>query len=143
MTRAVDETNDMTEFQGAEHLLHAGVATLGAPENGFRALLRDAPFLLRLPVYHEARRALDLLSQDIRRRAGERIRLLAPQADAWLISQMLFSAMVEIAFLDTDEDNRAFLVRQLAQLTFRMAVGRDASSEEMAGPARAEGAAQP
>lgn len=131
MTRAVGETDGMTRFQGAEHLIRAGVETLGAPENGFKPLLREAPFVQRLPVFQEARSALDLLSQDIRMKAGEQIHLPAPQADAWLISQMLFTAMQEIAFLETTETNRAFLVRQLAQLTFRMAVGSDASDAEM------------
>ena len=131
MTRAVGETDGKTQFQGAEHLIRAGVETLGAPQNGFKALLREAPFVLRLPAFHEARKALDLLSQDIRRKAGDQLRLPEPQADAWLISQMLFSAMLEIAFLDNSEAERALLVRQLAQLTFRMAVGRDASAEEI------------
>jgi AcrR family transcriptional regulator len=138
MTQAVDETDGMTRFQGTEHLIRAGVETLGAPQNGFRALLREAPFVMRLPMFQEARNALDLLCQDIRRKAGGHIRLLAPQADAWLISQMLFSAMVEIALLETTESNRAFLICQLAQLTFRMAVGCDASDEEMRPPARTE-----
>ncbi len=131
MTQAVGETGGMTRFQGGEHLIRAGVETLGAPENGFRALIREAPFVMRLPVFQDARNALDLLCQDIGRRAGPQIRLLAPQADAWLISQMLFSAMVEIALLETTESNRAFLIHELAQLTFRMAVGCDASDEEM------------
>jgi AcrR family transcriptional regulator len=131
MTRAVGETDGMTRLQGAEHLIRAGVETLGAPRNGFKALMREAPFVLRLPVFHEARKALDLLSQDIRRKAGEQLHLPEPQADAWLISQMLFNAMLEIAFLDNSEAERALLVRQLAQLTFRMAVGRDASAQEM------------
>jgi AcrR family transcriptional regulator len=135
MTRAVGETDGMTRLQGAEHLIRAGVETLGAPQNGFKALLREAPFVLRLPVFHEARKALDLLSQDIRRKAGEQLHLPEPQADAWLISQMLFSAMLEIAFLDSGEAERGKLVRQLAQLTFRMAVGREASAEEISSAA--------
>ena len=39
--------------------------------------------------------------------------------------------MVEIALLDTSDSNRAFLIHELAQLTFRMAVGSDASDAEM------------
>ena len=131
MTEAVAEVTRMTEFQAVEYLLTAGVEVLGAPQNVFRVLLREAPFVLRLPVFHEARATLDLLSQDIRVKAGKRISLPAPRADAWLISQMLFNAMLEIAFLESEPAERQHLVRELARLTFRMATGRDARVEDM------------
>lgn len=132
MTYAVTEVGGMTEFQAVEHLLTAGVEALGAPRNVFRSLLREAPFVLRLPVFHEARATLDLLSQDVRVKAGKRISLPAPRADAWLISQMLFNAMLEIAFLEAETAEREHLIRELSRLTFRMAIGRDARPEEMA-----------
>ncbi len=132
MTHAAAETDTMTEFQGVEHLLTTGVDVLGAPQNVFRVLLREAPFVLRLPVFHEARATLDLLSQDIRVKAGKRISLPEPRADAWLISQMLFNAMLEIAFLEAEAAEREHLIRELSRLTFRMATGRDARPEDMA-----------
>jgi AcrR family transcriptional regulator len=132
MTRATAESHGMTEFQGVRHLLRAGVSALGAPQNVFKVLLRDAPFVLRLPVFHEARATLDMLCQEIGRNAGARINLPSPQVDAWLISQMLFNAMLEIAFLNAVEAEREHHIHELTRLTYRMAVGHDPSAQVMA-----------
>lgn len=134
MKRAVEETAGMTDFQGVEHLLSAGIAALSAPENVFKVLMTETPFVLRLPVFRDARATLDHLCQSISKAAGDRIRLPEPKADAWLISQMLFSGMLEIAFRDSCEQERALLVRELARLTFRMGVGRDPTEAEMDAP---------
>jgi len=48
-----------------------------------------------------------------------------PEEDAWLISEMLYNAILEVAFLDVSERKRAELTKELARLTYRMAVGRD------------------
>ncbi|WP_374469996.1 TetR/AcrR family transcriptional regulator [Phenylobacterium sp.] len=125
MHEAVEETAGMAPHAGVEHLIEAGVEALRAPENVFTALVREAPFVLRLPPVQEAREALTDLCQDIRTRASDTVRLPEPQADTWLISQMLFNAMLEIALLDGPEARRALLQRELARLTFRMAVGCD------------------
>jgi AcrR family transcriptional regulator len=134
MHRAAEESVGMGDFQGVEHLIRAGIAAMAAPENAFRTLVHETPFVLRLPAFREARLTLDALCQGIRVGAGPRINLPEPQADAWLISQMLFSAMLEIAVLETGPAQRVLLTRELARLTFRMAVGREASAVEMADP---------
>ncbi|MFC3070574.1 TetR/AcrR family transcriptional regulator [Phenylobacterium soli] len=133
MRHAVEEAAGMSDFEGVEHLLRAGIAALSAPENVFKVLMTETPFVLRLPVYREARATLDHLCQSITQGAGDRISLPEPRADAWLISQMLFSAMLEIAFRETTEQERVLLIRELARLTFRMGVGRDATPDEMGG----------
>jgi AcrR family transcriptional regulator len=125
MRGAVEETAGMAPLAGVEHLIGAGVEALRAPENVFTALVREAPFVLRLPPLQEAREALTQLCQDIRIRAAGTVRLPDPQADTWLISQMLFNAMLEIALLDEPEGRRRLLQRELARLTYRMAVGCD------------------
>jgi hypothetical protein len=135
MREAAAESAALPDFRAIEHLLRAGVAALGAPENAFQVLLRQAPFVLRLPVFREARATLDGLCQGIRKGAGARVSLPEPQVDAWLLSQMLFSAMLEIAGLETSAADRETRVRELARLTFRMAMGRDATPAEMAQPA--------
>jgi AcrR family transcriptional regulator len=132
MTEAVSETAGMSDFAGVEHLLRAGIAVLGAPENVFKVLFQEAPFVLRLPVFQEARATLDALCQRIGTEAARRIDLPQPHADAWLISQMLFSAMLEIAFLESGEAERELMISELARLTFRMAVGRDVTPAEVA-----------
>ncbi|HEY8616350.1 TetR/AcrR family transcriptional regulator [Phenylobacterium sp.] len=132
MAQAVEETVGLAPFAGVEHLIRAGVGALRAPENVFTVLLKEAPFVLRLPAFQEARAALTELCQDIRVRSPTRLELPEPQADTWLISQMLFSAMLEIAFLEGPPGRRAVLEHELARLTFRMALGRDPVAGEMA-----------
>lgn len=125
MEQAICETEGMGQFEGVEHLLGAGIAALGAPENVFKIMLREAPFVLRLPAMREAREALTGLCQAIRVAAADQLNLPAPEADTWLLSQMLFEAMLEIAFLEAGPAEKALLRRELARLTCRMALGRD------------------
>lgn len=125
MERAVSETRGMAPFEGVEHLLGAGIEAMGAPENAFKALMREAPFVLRLPAMKEAREALTALCQSIRVASAGTLNLADPETDTWLISQMLFNAMLEIAFLETSEAERARYRRELARLTCRMALGHD------------------
>lgn len=132
MEQAIEEAGAMPAFQGTEHLLAAGIAAMGAQENALEVLLRDAPFVMQLPVFREARETLTGLCQDIRVRAAERLSMPDPATDTWLISQMLFTAMLEIAFHKGSEAQRAALRRELAHLTFRMAMGRDPLPHERA-----------
>lgn len=132
MEQAIEEAAAMPAFQGTEHLLTTGIDTLGAQENALEVLLRDAPFVMQLPAFRQARETLTGLCQDIRVRAAGRLSLPDPSADTWLISQMLFSAMMEIAFLKAPEAQRRSLRRELAHLTFRMAMGRDPFPHELA-----------
>jgi AcrR family transcriptional regulator len=134
MRRAAEEAAELEPLTGIEHLLRSGVAALGAPENGLKHLMRQAPFVLRLPEFREARAALDRLCEKITEAAGAWIDLPDPVCDAWLISQMLFNAMVEIAGLGSGEVVVEARIRALARLTFRMVMGRD--------PAPALGGAQ-
>jgi AcrR family transcriptional regulator len=131
LLKAARETRGMSDFEGIEHLLRSGVAALTAPKSVFCRLMLEAPFVLRLPAFHEARAALDEICQSIRIGAGDRVNLPEPQLDAWLISQMLFNAMFEIAIGWTEEAEPDVVVRELARLTFRMATGRDPRPEEM------------
>ncbi|MCR5881068.1 TetR/AcrR family transcriptional regulator [Phenylobacterium sp. J367] len=100
MEAAIVETIGMPPFDGVEHLIRVGVASLRAPENVFTVLIREAPFVLRLPAFQAAREALTELCQEIRVGSPTPLTLPEPQADTWLISQMLFSAMLEIAFIE-------------------------------------------
>jgi AcrR family transcriptional regulator len=132
MEQAIDAASAMPAFQGTEHLLAAGIETLGAQDSALKVLLRDAPFVMQLPAFRQTRETLTNLCQDIQVRSADRLNLPVPQADTWLISQMLFAAMLEIAFLDGPETVRISLRRELAHLTFRMAMGRDPRPYEMA-----------
>ena len=125
MRRAIEEAAEMGAFPGTRHLLATGVETLSARENGFRVLLRDAPFVAQLPAFRATREALTELCQMVRERAERQLNLPSPELDTWLISQMLFAAMLEIAFLDDGDDERARRLDELALLAFRMSYGRD------------------
>ena len=120
---------DLSQLEGLEHMLRTGVRVLSAPENAFPELVRQAPFVFRLPQFQAARAALDRLSLEIGETSGDRIKLVDPQVDAWLISQMLFGAMLEIACLEPGSADRETRVRALARLTFRMGMGRDPTDE--------------
>lgn len=135
MASAAEESLGMPDFQALEHLIRAGVGVLSAPENVFKALVREAPFVLRLPVFRDTRASLDRLCDAIRREAGERVSLPEPKVDAWLISQMLFNAMLEIACLDAPGPQRDISIHELTRLTFRMVIGRDPSGADISASA--------
>lgn len=115
----------LEELEGAEYMLLQGVEVLVAERAVFRVLVHQAPFVFQLPAVREARSALIDLSQDVRAVAGDRLNLPMPEGDAWLIAQMLSSAMLEIACLEASDEQRRRLTRELARLTYRMALGRD------------------
>jgi AcrR family transcriptional regulator len=125
MEEAIQETIGMGQLEGAEHLLMAGVEALGSRENAFKVMLRGAPFVTTLPAMTEARGALTGLCQAIRTCSQDTLSLPSPEADTWLISQMLFNAMLEIAFLDAGDAERRLLCHELAIMTCRMALGHD------------------
>jgi AcrR family transcriptional regulator len=116
----------LPRFEGAEHMLFSGLKVLMAERAVFRELMVQAPFILQLPVVREARNALIGLSQEVRE-VSHGLLLPMPQSDAWLIAQMLSAAMLEIVCLDTTEEDRRRLTRELARLTYRMALARDPS----------------
>lgn len=119
----------LAEFEGVEHMLQSGVASMAEERAVFDVLVREAAFVFELPVVREARSILLDMSQEVRKTAGHRLNLPMPERDAWLISQMLGAAMREIAILDANEEHRRRLTRELARLTYRMAVGRDVPAE--------------
>ena len=96
-----------------------------ADRDVYHALLRQIPFVPQLPAVRASRAAMTDFAQMIRVRSADVLSLPEPETDAWLISQMLSNAIMEIAFRKTDAETRAVLTRELARLTYRMAVGRD------------------
>ncbi len=118
----------LNDLAGVEHMLQSGMAVMVADRAVFKALVYHAPFIFELPTVREARAALIELAQEVRGVAGGRLNLPMPEADSWLIAQMLSAAMLEIASLDASDEQRRRLTRELARFTFRMAVGRDPSA---------------
>ncbi len=126
MEQAFAEASRMADpWTGVRHMVAVAVGSLVEERDVFRVLLRQVPFVPQLPVMVSSREALAALSQRVRVAAGDALDLPMPEEDAWLISEMLYNAMLEIAFLDIGSERRQMLTRELARLTYRMAVGRD------------------
>lgn len=126
MEQAFAEANRMKDpWASVKHMTTVAVESLVEERLVFRVLLRQVPFVPQLPVMVNSRAALAALSQRVRVAAGDALDLPMPEEDAWLISEMLYNAMLEIAFLDIDAERRSMLTKELARLTYRMAVGRD------------------
>lgn len=112
-------------WAGVAHLTEEAVGVIAEDREIYHALLRRIPFVAGLPAVAETRAAMLDLAQQVRVRAGTRIDLPLPEQGAWLIAQMLYNTILEIAFLDIAPPARERLTRELARLTYRMAVGRD------------------
>lgn len=125
MEQAFSEASGMEPWPAVVHMTHRAVGSLVEERDVFRVLLRQVPFVPMLPAVVETRAALAALSQRVRIRAAGALDLPMPEEDAWLISEMLYNAILEVAFLDVSERKRAELTKELARLTYRMAVGRD------------------
>jgi AcrR family transcriptional regulator len=126
LVRCVAE--EMGRLDGLEHMFISGLNVLVAERAVFRVLAAQSPFVFQLPAVREARTQLLALSQEVRILNGHRLNLPMPEGDAWLISQMTSNALFEIACLEVDDEERRRLTRELARLTYRMAVGRDAGA---------------
>ncbi|MEP0709022.1 MAG: helix-turn-helix domain-containing protein [Parvibaculum sp.] len=125
MEEAFAEARGLDPWAGVSHMTARAVAAMAAERDVFRVLLRQVPFVPQLPVVVETRAALAALSQRVRIEAADALDLPMPEEDAWLISEMLYNAILEVAFLEVSERKRAELTKELARLTYRMAVGRD------------------
>lgn len=125
MEEAFAEAVGQEPWPAVAHMISRAVGSMVEDRDVFRVLLRQVPFVPQLPVVMETRAALAALSQRVRIRAAGALDLPMPEEDAWLISEMLYNAILEVAFLDVGEKKRAELTTELARLTYRMAVGRD------------------
>jgi AcrR family transcriptional regulator len=128
MNAAVMHSEGLSDHDMAEHLIETGVSILAARKHVLKVLMQDAPFVLELDEVRQARKALDNLTRTLGVLAGDRIWLPEPGVDVWLISQMLYSAMFQVAFHDCSPGERRKLVKELARLTYRMATGGDLNS---------------
>jgi AcrR family transcriptional regulator len=111
--------------RGAGPLIRGIVEAVSADRDLYRVLLRQAPFVQRLPATRRAVAAAFELGRAGAARAGHRLNLPHPEADAWLVSRMVYHAVLEIAFLEDESPDRALLTEELAMLTTRMLQGRD------------------
>lgn len=119
------EAEELDAYEAIELLIRRIVRAVAADRALYRVLLREAKFLRNRP---ETRRALATffeLGRLASERAGDRVALADPAADAWLISRMLAHGVLEIVWQERGEVSRERLTRELIRLTFRMLHGRD------------------
>lgn len=105
-----------------EHLLLGGLEVLTNERAVFGRLGSEAPHLFRLPAARELQQKLIHHSQEIRLTSGDRLDLPMPEADAWIIGHMVAASMLQISLLDTPDEQRRQLAREVARLTCRMAL---------------------
>ena len=125
MIKGMGEAALLGPWRGVSHMLDVAVSSVAADREVLQKLLRQISFVPHLPAVVAAQADMMALAEQVRIGAGDAIDLPQPEVDTWLISQMLYNAILEIAFLDADEKRRAELTKELARLTYRMAVGRD------------------
>jgi AcrR family transcriptional regulator len=90
---------------------------LAADRALFRVLLQT-PFVQQLPVSQRATHAAFELARQAS--VGRAMNLPHLEADLWLITRIVYSAVLEIAFTEGLEHDRGVLTDELARLTYRM-----------------------
>jgi AcrR family transcriptional regulator len=121
----LEQVRALDASSGLELLLRRIVRAVAADRGLYGALLGEARFLRERP---ETRRAIGVFFELGRRaseRAGDRVALPDPPADAWLIGRMLAHGVLEIALHEGGALSRERLGRELVRLAFRMIHGRD------------------
>ena len=121
----IEKALELGESGGAEFLIRRIVAAVSADRDLYRVLLRQAPFVQRLPATRQATATLFALGRAAAERARHTMHLPHLEADAWLISRMVYNAVLEIAFLDDRTLDRKLLTDELVRLTLRMVRGDD------------------
>ena len=115
----------LAAYHAIDLLIRRITRAVAADRALYRVLLREARFLRDSP---ETRRALETffeLAQHASQRVRNRVALLDPPADVWLIGRVLAHAVLEIAWQARGEPSRERLTESLVRLTFRMLHGRD------------------
>ena len=121
----VEVALDLGDRGGAEFLIRRIVDAVSADRELYRVLLRQAPFVQRLAATRAATATLFALGRAAAERARHTMNLPHLEADTWLISRMVYNAVLEIAFSDDPAIDRQLLTDELVRLTFRMIQGRD------------------
>jgi AcrR family transcriptional regulator len=116
---------ELDAYEALDLLVRRIVRSVAADRALYRVLLREAKFLRNRPETRRALAAFLELGRRASERAGDRISLADPPADAWLISRMLAHGVLEIVWQERGDVSRERLTRELIRLTFRMIHGRD------------------
>jgi AcrR family transcriptional regulator len=119
------EAEGLAPYPALDLLIRRIVRGVAADRALYRVLLREAIFVRDS---RETRRALESffeLGQLASQRAGKRIALPDPPADAWVIGRALAHAVLEIAWQPRGAPARERLIDALVRLTHRALLARD------------------
>ena len=111
-------------YEALDLLIRRIVSAVSADRALYRVLLREARFLRNSAETRHALETFFELGRRASQRAGKRIALPDPPADAWVIGRMLAHAVLEIVWT-RGEPSRERLTGSLVRLTCRMLLGRD------------------
>ena len=125
VTEGLEAALALDEWEATQSIIRRVVDAVSANRELWEVLLRQAPFVQRLPATKQATAAIFELARRGAERARPRVNLPNLEADAWLISRMVYNAVLEIAFLRKGTMDRDLLTEELVRLTFRMIQGRD------------------
>lgn len=115
-------------LRATEHMLLTALEVLVAERAVFQRLSAEAPHLFRVPGVGELQRQLMHIPQEIRLAGGDQLDLPMPEADAWIIGNMVSASMLQISLLPGPPEQRRQLTREVARLTCRMALSHRAKT---------------
>ncbi|MGH7857758.1 MAG: TetR/AcrR family transcriptional regulator [Candidatus Binatia bacterium] len=130
LSEGVEVALGLDEREGAEFLIRRIVEAVSAERELYQVLFRQAPFVQQLSTTRRAMAAFFELGRMGAERARARVNLPSLEADTWLISRMVYNAVLEIAFFEEEGIDRKVLTDELVRLTFRMLQGRDPVTRE-------------
>lgn len=106
--------------EGLRHLLETTVAEVTAKAELYRVLLREIPFVARLPRVLALQEKAFSYARAAGAQAPETQRLPDFERDTWLVWQMTYNTALEIGFADLSADERARMVDEFVRLVGRM-----------------------
>lgn len=105
---------------GLHHLLATTVDEVHAKAALYRVLLREIPFVPRLPRVLQLQEKAFSHARAASAQAPEARQLPDFERDTWLIWQMTYNTALEIGFAELDEEERNRMVEEFVRLVGRM-----------------------
>ncbi|WP_207766038.1 TetR/AcrR family transcriptional regulator [Solimonas fluminis] len=104
---------------GIDHWIRAIVAALESRAGLLRVALSEVPFLGEIPEARGLSQALEQIVRKGRDKSAGVVRLYDPEASAWLLTSMVWTAMQQIAMQRPDHLSRERLIGALVEMVLR------------------------
>ena len=119
------EAEGLAPYPALDLLIRRIVRGVAADRALYRVVLREAIFVRDSRETRHALESFFELGRLASQRAGKRIALSDPPADAWVIGRALAHTVLEIAWQPRGAPARERLIEALVRLTHRSLLGRD------------------